>query len=90
MPETLRGLGLMTGARRGGGFDRTPARGPSGDNGVAPFERGSLVMPRCCWRFDTRETREAFWLSYGDDGLIAKWPIPAFIRLSTLLRRESK
>jgi hypothetical protein len=47
-------------------------------------------MPRCCWRLETSETRDVFWLSYGDAGLIWRWPIPTFMRLSTLLRRESK
>lgn len=90
IPDTLRGFGLMTGARRGGWITRGPFR-PSGDKGEAPLGRDSrFVIPRCCWRFETRETREVFWLSYGEDGLMAKCVIPAFMRLSTLLRRESK
>ena len=34
MPETLRGLGLMTGARRGALFARAPARLSSGERGA--------------------------------------------------------
>jgi len=91
MPDTLLGLGLITGALRGGWFTRGPALGPRGDNGEAPFGRCSpAVMPRCCWRLDTSETRDAFWLSYGEPGLMARWVMPTFMRLSTLLRRESK
>ena len=52
--------------------------------------RGSPVMPRCCCRLETRDTPEAFWLSYGEYGLITRWFIPLFMRLSMLLRRESK
>lgn len=57
-PDTLLGLGVMTGARRGGG----PLR--FGDSGEVPLGLDSgLAMPLCCWRFETSETREAFWLS---------------------------
>ena len=67
MPDTLLGLGLMTGARRGGWLARGAAR--LGDRGEVPLGRASgFVMPRCCWRFETSETRDAFWLSYGDCG----------------------
>lgn len=95
MPDTLRGFGLITGARRDGPpFKALAARSllnrdDSGDVGaIEPFVRESGI-PRCCWRFDTSDTLEAFWLSYGDCGLIARWPKPVFIRLSTLLRLES-
>jgi hypothetical protein len=91
MPDTLRGLGLITGARRGGLLDRTLLVRTCGDSGDTPLMRASgLVMPRCCCKLETNDTREAFWLSYGEAGLICKWPMPTFMRLSTLLRRESK
>lgn len=82
----------MIGALRGGWFVRGgAARGPSGESGDAPFGRCSaVVIPRWWARFETRDTREAFWLSYGEAGLMARWVMPAFMRLSTLLRRESK
>ena len=79
----------MTGARRGVAAGRRPVRWPIGEIGPAPFVRASVEMPLCCCRFDTKEVLETFWLSYGDDGLIAKWEMPAFTRLSTLLRLES-
>ena len=63
IPDTLLGFGLMTGALRGGWLAREPALGLNGDNGDVPLGLCSLVMPRCCWRFDTRDTLEAFWLS---------------------------
>jgi hypothetical protein len=62
----------MTGARRGAAACRMPVRCPIGDIGPAPLVRTSVEMPRCCWRFDTNEVLETFWLSYGDDGLIAR------------------
>jgi hypothetical protein len=49
----------------------------------------ALVIPLCCCKLETRDTRDAFWLSYGDDGLMAKWFMLDANRLSTLLRRES-
>jgi hypothetical protein len=90
IPDTLRGFGLITGALLGGWMARGPPFCPLGDRGDAPLVRGSPVIPRCCCKFDTSDTLEAFWLSYGDDGLMARWFIPTFMRLSTLLRRESK
>jgi hypothetical protein len=69
---------------------RGPPLRPSGDSGEEPLGRVSPVIPRWCCRLETNEAREAFWLSYGDDGLvIASEFIPTFMRLSTLLRRES-
>jgi hypothetical protein len=89
IPDTLRGFGLMMGAWRGGWLDRDPFR-TNGDSGDAPLIRASgWVIPRCCWRFETSDTRDVFWLSYGEEGLMARWFIPAFMRLSTLPRRES-
>lgn len=71
MPETLRGFGLITGARRGGWLARIPLLRTDGDNGETPLTRWSgLVMPRCCCRLETSETRDVFWLSYGEAGLI--------------------
>jgi hypothetical protein len=69
---------------------RVPPFRAMGDRGDVPFGRESPVIPRCCCRLDTSETLEAFWLSYGEEGLRARWFIPEFTRLSTLLRRESK
>ena len=91
MPDTLRGFGLITGARRGGLLARMLLLRTCGDSGEAPLMRASgLVIPRCCCRLETSETRDVFWLSYGEAGLIWRWPMPTFMRLSTLLRRESK
>ena len=92
IPDTLRGLGLITGARRGGCCTRGPALGPKGESGETPFGRCSaVVIPRCCCRLETRETRETFWLSYGDAGPMFKWPMPILTpRLSTLLRRDGE
>ena len=36
IPETLLGLGLMTGARRGGWFERSEVLGPKGERGGGP------------------------------------------------------
>lgn len=91
MPDTLRGLGLMTGALRGTTCDLRPGvRTPNGERGPTPFGLWSVVIPRCCCRLETSEARDAFSLAYGDDGLICRCPMPTFIRLSTLLRRESR
>jgi len=62
IPDTLLGLGVMTGARRGGCWAREPLR--VGDRGEVPLGRTSgFAMPRCCCRFETSETRDGFWLS---------------------------
>ena len=55
----------MTGARRGAdpGPELELARlnlEDKGDSGIEPLTLAS-GMPRCCCRFDTRDTREAFW-----------------------------
>lgn len=63
MPDTLLGLGLMTGARRGGWIARGPPLRPSGERGDDPFGRTSPVIPRWCWRLDTKDARDTFWLS---------------------------
>lgn len=87
----LRGLGWMTGARRGGALLRapvaTPARGPSGDKGEEPLLVRCSVGSRCCCKLEASDTRDVFWLSYGDEGLLM---FRLFMRLSTLLRRESR
>jgi hypothetical protein len=89
-PDTFRGFTLMTGATRGIVRRGPPLRPPSGDSGEVPLGRGSPVIPRWCCKLDTRETLEPCWLSYGDDGLVMlSCVMPAFIRLSTLLRLES-
>lgn len=49
----------------------------------------SVEIPRSRWRFDTIEDCDALVLWYGDAGLMASELIPWFIRLSTLLRRDS-
>ena len=73
IPETLRGFGLMIGARRGVAAGRRPPdRWPRGEIGAEPLVRTSVEMPRCCWRFDTSDVLETFWLSYGEDGLMAR------------------
>jgi hypothetical protein len=89
MPETLRGFGLITGARRGTAAGRKPVRFPRGDKGPAPLDCALVVIPLCCCKFDTKDVLETFWLSYGEDGLMAKWDMPTFMRLSTLLLLES-
>ena len=61
MPDTFRGLGLMTGARRGGLLVRMATWLLGGERGAfTPLLRGSVVMPRSRCKLDTSDARDAF------------------------------